>query len=344
MKEKLRNFVIAILLLLFSLMLGLFGFMHIEGYSALDAFYMSVITISTVGFGEVRQLSEGGRIFTSFYIILNLGIFAYVVSVITTYIFEGELQSVLRNFMSDRELNKLNNHVIVCGYGRNGSEACEELAQAGKAFVVIDKDPDARPDPSSKPNFQMLIADATLDHNLHLVGIEKASEILITIPSDAANVFITLTARELNPQIKIIARASEKETERKLYRAGADTVVMPHHLGGMFMAQMVTKPAVIEFLDLLTGSSKTGEKFTLEPIKCKELKPQYRNKTLREMQIPNHTGATVIAVKDHDTGLIPSPTADTLIGDGDTMVVLCSEAGLPQFLRLYTDRKAEKKR
>ena len=339
MKEQLRNFVIALSLLLLSLLIGLFGYMYLEGYSALDAFYMAVITISTVGYGEVNQLSDEGRIFTALYIILNLGIFAYVVSVLTTYLFEGELQAVFKNYMTDREISKLKDHVIVCGYGRNGSQACEELAEAGRNFVVIDQDPSVRPDPNSKPNFQMLIADATLDNNLRIAGIEKASEILITMPSDASNVFITLTARELNPGIKIIARASEKETERKLYRAGADTVVMPHHLGGMFMAQMVTKPAVIEFLDLLTGGGQSVEKFTLEPIRYNELKPRYRNKSLREMQIPNRTGATVIAVKDKVDGLIPNPSADTMINKDDTMIVLCSENSLSLFLSTYTVRK-----
>lgn len=326
MKEQLNNFVIAIILLLLSLTVGVVGFMVIEGYDRADAFYMAVITISTVGFTEVHELSASGRVFTSFYIIANLAIFAYVVSVLTTYLFEGKLKSVLRSYMTDREISKLKNHVIVCGYGRNGSQACEELLREGCEFVVIERDPEIRQSVSSKLNFQMLIGDATVDNNLKLAGIERAKVIIITTPSDAANVFITLTARELKPDITIIARASEKETERKLYRAGANHVILPDHIGGMFMAQMITKPAVIEFLDLLTNQDKHRERYRLESINYNQLKPEYRDKTLKELRVRNVTGATVIAVKDDIKGLIPNPPPDTLIGENDTMILLCSQA------------------
>ena len=287
MRQQLKNFLVAILLLALSLLIGILGFMFIEGYDLLNAFYMAVITISTVGFTEVYELSDNGRLFTAIYIMANLGIFAYVVSVLTTYLFEGKLRSVFKNFMIDREISKLKNHVIVCGYGRNGSQACEELLKEGREFVVIEKDPEIRQSVISNVNFQMLIGDATLDNNLKTAGIERAKEILITTPSDAANVFITLTARELKPDITIISRASEKETESKLYRAGADRVIMPDHLGGMFMAQMVTKPVVIEFLDLLTSRSRDREKYKLVSVAYENLKPKFRDKTLEELQISN---------------------------------------------------------
>ena len=231
MKGRLRNLIIAIILLQLSLLIGVLGFMKVEDYDLMNAFYMAVITISTVGFTEVHELSPNGRLFTSIYILLNLGIFAYVVSVITSYLFEGKLRSIFKDFMVDRELNKLNNHVIVCGYGRNGSQACEELLNSGREFVVIEKDPEIRQSVPSSSDFQFLIADATMDGNLKLAGIERAEVIIITTPSDAANVFIALTARALKPDIKIISRASEKQTEEKLYRAGANQVIMPDNPG-----------------------------------------------------------------------------------------------------------------
>ncbi|NND05284.1 MAG: potassium channel protein [Saprospiraceae bacterium] len=319
-----KNFVIAISLLSLSLAVGILGYMLIEGYDLLNAFYMAVITISTVGFTEVFELSPNGRLFTAGYIMVNLGIFAYVISVLTTFLVEGKLRSVFKNFMSDREISRLNNHVIVCGYGRNGSQACEELIREGREFVVIEKNPEMRQSVTSELNFQMIIADAAVDDNLKRAGIERAGEIIITTPSDAANVFITLTARELKPDITIIARASQKDTESKLYRAGADRVILPDILGGMFMAQMVTKPVVIEFLDLLTGRGR-NEKYKLESIHFEDLKQKYRDKTLQELDIKNLTGGTVVAVKDNIKGMIPNPPAETFIGVDDTMIILCSE-------------------
>ena len=212
---------------------------------------MSVITLSTVGFSEVHEFSPSGRLFTAIYILMNLGILAYAVSVLSTFLFEGKLKSIFKNYMSDLKINKMNNHIIVCGYGRNGKEACEELLRAGKEFVVIEKEIEVQNQLEDTKRIPMLIGDATFDKNLKLAGIQRAKVIIITSPSDASNVFITLTARELKPDILIISRASENQTGNKLYRAGADKVIMPDNLGGMFMAQMVTKPVVIESDDRL---------------------------------------------------------------------------------------------
>lgn len=334
MKGRLRNLVAAVVLLQLSLLVGVLGFMKVEGYNLINAFYMAVITISTVGFTEVHALSANGRLFTSIYILINLGIFAYVVSVITSYLFEGKLRSIFKDYMEDRELNKLKDHVIVCGYGRNGSQACEELLKSGRDFVVIEKDPEIRQSVPSTTGFQFLIADATADSNLKLAGIERAAVIIITTPSDAANVFITLTARALKPDIYIISRASEQQTEEKLYRAGANQVIMPDNLGGMFMAQMVTKPVVIEFLDLLTG--RGGSAYRLEAVHFDHLRPRYKDKTLKQLNIPEETGCTVIGVKDNIKGLIPSPRPETFIGVDDTLIVLGSDDQLAKMIRQFT--------
>ena len=323
-----KNFIVAILLTFISVGVGISGYMLLEGYDLLSAFYMSVITISTVGFTEVYELSNSGRLFTSFYIIFNLAIFAYVISVFTTYLFEGKLKSILYKIMDYREIKKLDNHIIVCGYGLTGSQVCEELLKENRKFVVIEKDEEKRKGLTDEMNFKMLIGNATSDNVLKLAGIERAKEIIITTPADADNVFITLTARGLNPKILIISRASEEGTEPKLYRAGANHVVLPDHVGGMFMAQMVTKPVVIEFLELLTGRSAHKEKYHLQSFTFQDLKSQYRNKTLKELDIKRLTGATVIAAKDNVKGLIPNPPEDTFIGEDDTMILLCSEANI----------------
>jgi voltage-gated potassium channel len=266
------------------------------------------------------------------YILLNLGLFAYVVSVVSTYFFEGKLKSILKSYQSGMEISRMSNHIIVCGFGRNGSQACEELQKSGKDFVIIEKDDELKDQiPTS---MRWYIGDATKDENLRAVGIAKASTIIITTPSDAANVFITLTARALNEQIHIISRASDRETEDKLYRAGANKVIMPDLLGGMFMAHLVTKPIVIEFLDLLNGVSDTS--YHLEEVGYKDLKPDQRDKTLRQLNISAETGAIVIGVKDDIKGLIPGPSGDTFIGPSDHLIVLGSDATLKRFIKHYT--------
>ncbi len=297
MDSSLKRLIFAFLLINVSIVGGTLGFYFIEGLSIVDAFYQAVITLSTVGFMEVQSLSQSGRIFTTFYILFNLGVIAYAVSMVTSFIFEGKLKIIYKNYMSDRRINKLNNHVIVCGYGRNGKEACEELERSGRPFVVIEKEESVLDDFDMKDECLILIGNAITESTLKDAGLEKAAVIIITTPSDADNVFIALTARELNPGIKIISRASEKESESKLYRAGANNVIMPDRLGGMFMAQMETKPVVIEFLNLMTGFS--GQHYHLEQIRYEDLKPMHHKKTIGELEIHETTGGTVIGVKDN---------------------------------------------
>lgn len=336
--RQLRNLFISFGLFLFSLAAGIVGFTWIEELDFINAVYMTIITVGTVGFTEVKELSPMGRIFTSVYILMNLGIFAYVVSVISSYIFEGKLKSIVKSYRSGMEISKLKDHVIVCGFGRNGSRSCEELQKSGSQFVVIEKDPNmVNIIPES---MKLFIGDATEDDNLRTVGIERARAIIITTPDDASNVFITLTARALNEKIRIIARASNVETENKLYRAGANNVILPDLLGGMFMAQLVTKPVVIEFLNLLNGVS--GMSYHLEEVGYHKLKPQFRDKTLRELNISATTGVIVVGVKDHMKGLIPGPSADTFIGEGDHLIVLGSNVILKKFFDEYTELRYEK--
>ncbi|MCV9385119.1 potassium channel family protein [Reichenbachiella ulvae] len=331
MNKQLESLIGAFLLFIISLGIGLAGFSFIEDLEFVNALYMTIITVGTVGFTEVKELSQAGRIFTSFYILMNLGLFAYVVSVVSSYFFEGKLKSIFKSYKSSMEISKLSGHVIVCGFGRNGRRACEELQKSGREFVIIDNKAEIQE--LIPESMRWYIGDATQDENLKTVGIERASTIIITTPSDASNVFITLTARHLNEDIKIIVRASNIETEEKLYRAGADKVIMPDMLGGMFMAQLVTKPIVIEFLDLLNGVS--GTSYHLEEVGYEELKSQYQDKTLRELNIPAKTGAIVLGVKDNIKGLIPGPSADTFIGIDDHLIVLGSDETLKKFIKEY---------
>ena len=330
--HKLKELLIAIVLLLLSLVIGTSGFIIIEGYGFLNAFYMTVITFATVGFTEVHPLTDAGRIFTSFYILLNLVIFTYVLSVITKYLLEGELQSILKKYMSEKEVHNLKNHVIVCGYGRNGSKASEELFNSKLNFVIIEKEKEVIDEAPEELKSKFLLGDASLDEILINAGIEKAAAIIITTPLDSVNVFITLTARGLNSSIKIIARASEKNSEKKLYRAGANSVVMPEAIGGLFMAQLFTKPEIIEMLDLFSRGNQLG--FHLEKFTFDQFKAEYRDKIISNKEISSRTGAVLVGFKDDEKGFV-SPGHETVLGPDDVVIIFGSGETLSAFKHTY---------
>ena len=318
--KSLKRLRIATILLFLTLLVGLTGFSIIEGYNLVDAFYMTIITLSTVGFGEIGPLSNAGKIFTSVYILLNLSIFGYFISIVTSYFFEGELREIFKSYIVGKEVKKLNNHIIVCGYGRNGLKACEELNNNNTSFVIVEKGEDLAKHIREYTNYHLVLGDATMDETLTEAGIEKASTVITTLPKDSDNVFICLTAKELNPNIQVIARASEENSEQKLYRAGATKVVMPDKLGGLHMAQLITKPYVIEFLDVLNGIGNNS--IELEECPHINFKKDFMHKTLRELDIRNKTGATVIAVRDKGQEFIFNPNPDTNIESDDVLIVL----------------------
>jgi len=334
MKNKLYKLLVAILFFFLSLTFGVVGFSLIENLELIDAVYMTVITIGTVGFTEVHEFSPAGRLFTSVYIIFNMALFAYILSVVSSYFFEGKLKDVLQSYRSNMKLSKLKDHVIVCGFGRNGRRACIELQQSNKDFIIIEVDESRTQNIPKDMNWY--IGDATKDSELKAVGIERAKAIIITTPSDSVNVFVTLTARNLHPGIRIITRTSSYETQDKLYHAGADSVIMPDVLGGMFMAHMITRPIVIEFLNLINGVS--GLDYHMEEIDYQHLKADYRDKTLEELDIIKTTGAVVIGIKDDIKGIIPSPSPSTVVGKEDHLILLGSSASLQKFNKVYTQK------
>ncbi len=334
MDKNLVKLVRAFFMLVLSLAIGIVGYMIIEGYSFVNAVYMSVITISTVGYGEVEPLSGAGKVFTSTYIIVNLGIFAYVVSIFTTYLLEGELRVIFRNFIQGREVKQLRNHTIVCGYGRNGSKACEQLIKEKREFVLIDSNEELLQHFKNNGKFQSLVGDATVDEVLKDAGIEKASSIITTLPSDAENVFIALTARELNHDIIIIARASDQNSEKKLYRAGATHVVMPDALGGMHMAQLIAKPYVIEFLELLNGVG--GENVVLDEFSFDQLQEKHHQKSLAQLDIRKNTGVTVIGLKEKNKGFLFNPHPETTVNHGDVLIILGAQENIDSFKKQYS--------
>ena len=325
---------IGLALLTVSLVIGQAGFVLIENFSPIEAFYMTVITLSTVGFTEVKPLSHAGQLFTSFYIIFNLGIFAYAISLLTAFIVEGEFRETFRKYITSRRVQRLTNHIIVCGFGRNGVRTCEELLQSSRSFVVIEQNAQLIKNFPDSADFQYIIGDATADDTLLAAGIDRAEAIITTLPKDTDNVFIALTARELSPNVRIISRASEESSEKKLLRAGANQVVMPDAIGGIHMARLITKPDVIEFLNILTGVS--NEHLKLEDFTFEELKSEYQHQTLRQLNIRQHTGATVIGFRHQSAGFTFNPPGDLEFAEGDTMIIIGTDRSIENFKAYYT--------
>ena len=332
--KSLSRLYITLILLFTSTTVGIVGYMLIEDFTFLEAFYQTVITASTVGFEEVHPLSNSGMFFTTIYIIFNLAIFAFVISSLTSYLFEGELNRVFHFYLTTRELMRLKDHVIVCGFGRNGRKAAEELIAAGKEFLVIDNNSDLANQlaPEDRKKIKMVNGDATLDEVLMNAGVDRASTIITTLPSDAANAFISMAAKEINPGIDVIARASDENSVSKLYRSGAAHVVMPDNLGGLHMARLVTKPYVIEFLDLLNG---LDTEFALEEFNYNEFKKEFRDTPLAEIKVRERSGATIIAYKEKGHNFIFNPPSDVEISHNDVFILLGNNDHLKKFRELF---------
>ncbi|MBL7922397.1 MAG: potassium channel protein [Bacteroidia bacterium] len=302
---------IPIYLLVALIVIGTIGYIIIDGYTLLNAFYMTIITIATVGYGEVEPLSVAGKMFTSFLIITSFITFAYAVSSITKFIVDGELNVFFKNKRLNAAVEKLNDHVIICGYGRNGKQAAQILKKHDKRFVVIEDDEKVTSGVNHRFSELVLKGDATQDEVLLKAGILKAKALITTLPTDAANVFIVLTARNLNPKLTIISRASDDGSDTKLKIAGADNVIMPDKVGGAHMASLVMKPDVMEFLDLITA--QRADSINLEEISFDSISDSLKNKTLKDLEIRNKSGANIIGFKTVSGDYIVNPSADTQI-------------------------------
>ncbi len=302
------------------LMVAIFGFMLLEGYGFFEAVYMTVITISTVGFREVRPLSFEGRIFTVFLIMSSFGTFAFTITEIAKYVIDGEFKRLLLHIRVDRSINKLKNHTIICGYGRNGKQAYQTLMEHNCRCVVVEKDKAVVAELMERDKLLFIEGDATHDDVLIRAGIGRARALITSLPKDADNLFVVLTARVSNPAIKIISRASADNSDTKLRHAGVDNVIMPDKVGGAHMAQLVVKPDVVEFIDRLTGQS-TSETH-IEEIPCKVLPRSYIGKTILELDVRKKWGANIVGFKTSNGEYIFNPTADTEIMPESKLFVL----------------------
>lgn len=323
---------IGLTMLFAIIVVGVTGYMLIEGDNFLNALYMTVITVSTVGYGEVHQLSAGGKIFTMVLIISSFTTYAYALTTISTHFFEGQLKFFLGGGRT-KSFNKMQNHVIICGYGRNGQQVAKELKAHNTEYIVIDQNHDVIVKNLDK-SVNFIEGDSTHDEVLIKARIKSAKALITTLPVDADNLYVVLTARAINPALEIISRASNESSETKLRMAGVDNVVMPERVGGAHMANLVTSPDVIEFMDHVSvhGHDPTF----LEEFECPEVQDGSQVKTIGEYAIRRLTGANIIGFKTTDGKYILNPKPDTKVMPGSKLFVLGTPKQIQDMRKILT--------
>jgi voltage-gated potassium channel len=297
---------------------GTLGYIIIEQANVLDSLYMTIITMSTVGFKEIHEFSSAGKIFTIILIILSISIYAYSFTVITSFMLEGEISYFLLGYRS-KIIRKMENHVIICGFGRNGQQVAKELESYNQKYIVIDQSHDTFMKNMTRKSI-FLEGDATRDDVLLKANITKAKALISTLPVDADNLYVVLTARSLNPKLIIISRSSDDKTEAMLKFAGVNNIVMPEKVGGAHMASLVTKPDVIEFLEHL--SVHGDEPTNLEEVVCSYIPGDKPEKTISDLEIRLKTGVNIIGYKTPDGNFILNPEPDTRVIPGSKFFVL----------------------
>ncbi len=320
------------------LLVGSIGYMLLdERFTFLDSLYMTVITIATVGFTEVYTLTEASRIFTIFLILSSVVSYGYLVSTVTAYVIEGVFQKNIKKYRVNKKIEKLQGHVIVCGYGRNGRQATIDLKEHNQEYVVIDKDEERIKILQETPQSMYIQGDATDERVLLEAQIQNAAALITAMPSDAVNVYIVLTARELNPSMKIISRCSDALAESKLRRAGADNIIMPDLVGGQKMARLVAQPDIVEFLDqiLLQSSSEV----IIEEIFCERLANCIEGKTLRELGIRKDLEVNIIGIRNEDGTYFYNPPGGTMLTRGKQLFVLGHRSQINALRKLLIEGK-----
>jgi voltage-gated potassium channel len=300
--------------------IGVAGFMILEHWSLLDAIYMTVITVATVGFSEVHPLDPAGRVFTILLILAGVGTLAFAFGQFVEFVLEGHLTNILEVRRMDKRIAEMNGHTILAGLGRVGNVTARALEEESAPFVVIDSDPDSLR-LASQRGWACVEGDATEEETLLKAGIERAAAVVTALSADAENLFVTITARALSPKAFIVARSEHESTEAKLMQAGANRVITPNVIGGRRMASMVLHPTVSDYLDLVSGAH--GVEFRLQEVEL-GAESSFAGLSLAEARIRETTGAQVVAILSPDGSVDANPAASTVLTPGQRLVVLGS--------------------
>jgi voltage-gated potassium channel len=328
--DPVRKFRLSLLTLITVILGGTIGYTLVEGWSLFESLYMTVITVATVGFKEVHELSDRGKVFTILLIIFGASSLAYTLGSLFQFMVEGQLRTILGRKKLEKKINALKGHYIVCGYGRIGQLICREFAAKPVPFIVVEQDSQlcAKLDESGRLYVQ---GDATHDEILLSAGIRQAKGLITAVTSDSANVYITLTARGLNPDMFILARASEEGSEIKLKRAGANKVVSPYTIGATRMAHAMLRPSVVDFIEIATGDQEL--ELQLEEIR---VAPDSRlaGTTLLSSDIRKKHGIIIVGIRKDGAKILFNPGSSTLIAAGDTLITLGERPAIKDLERI----------
>lgn len=322
----------AVTLLLMLLVIGVMGFRLISHYTWIDAIYMTVITITTVGFGEVQPLDDFAKIFTIFLILASVIIVGYALTIITEYILSKNDVEELKLRKMQKKIDSISGHTIICGYGRNGKQAALKLLAHKKPFVIVEKSK-LIADKSQSESFPFIVGNANDDDTLMAAGIERAHTLISALPNDADNLFVVLSARQINKSLCIISRASEETSYQKLKLAGANNVIMPDKIGGDHMASLVVVPDLIEFIDNLSIVGQTN--INIEEIATEKLYNTNDVKTIKDLDLRRKTGCTVIGYKDGHGEYVVNPEADLKLMPKSKIIVLGRPEQIQKLNSLY---------